>query len=351
MPSRIEATRRYIALARAVQRARRAAFDPFKLTWILTEQCSQHCRSCNLWVGQPAPGPSMEEIQRLLEANRHLTWLNLSGGDFVERAEAAQIIEAVTHALPDLALLDFPTAGQDTKAVLRALEPALDSQVPRVYVTVSLDGPDDVHDTIRGSVGSAARARETLRALQAIRRPGFTAVAGMTLSSHNLPESIPERLADLLPSHCPPSDLHLNLAHHSTHYYRNKDSVQPPTQTAQALIEFVETARKSRWSPLGIMEGRYWKFARRYLDSGDVGGRCSALRGSVFLGADLSLYPCSIFDRPLGNLRDVSYSLRRMNELAESAPTLVEVEARRCPGCWSPCEAFPTLLVGRGSPL
>lgn len=351
MPSHVESARRYLALARAVLRARRAAFDPFKLTWIVTEQCSQRCRTCHLWATDPESGPDLSTIRRVVAANPQLTWLNLSGGDMVERPDAPGLIEAVTSGFPDLALLDFPTAGQDTEATLAALQPALDSDVPRIYVTVSLDGPDDVHDMLRGSVGSATRARTTLRALKAIRRRGFSAVAGMTLSEHNVPEALPADPLMLLPPDIPLSDIHLNLAHHSSHYYRNKTDVAPPAEAARALVDAVDAAVPRGLTPLALMERRYWALARKYLATGDVGGGCSALRGSAYLAADLTVYPCSIYDRPLGNLRDVDFSLRRIGSLQAAHPALADVQARACPGCWSPCEAFPTLLVGLGKPL
>jgi hypothetical protein len=76
--------------------------------------------------------------------------------------------------------------------------------------------------------------------------------------------------------------------------------------------------------------------------------RCGALRASVFLGADLDVYPCSIFDRSLGSLADVGYALRRIPELPGARAALEAVESKACPRCWSPCEAFPTLLLRLG---
>ena len=114
MPSALESARRYLALARAVVRARGRAFDPFKLTWILTERCSLRCGTCHLWATQPADGPSLDDVRRVVDANRHLTWINLSGGDFVERDDAPELVRAIVEGCPDLALLDFPTAGRRT---------------------------------------------------------------------------------------------------------------------------------------------------------------------------------------------------------------------------------------------
>ena len=348
MLRRAESGRRYVALARAVARARRAPFDPFKLTWIVTERCSLRCGPCRLWATSPQDGPDLATCRRVLEANRQLTWLNLSGGDVVERPDAPALMEAVAQELPDLALLDFPTAGQDLAATLAALEPLLDSAIPRVVVSVSLDGPDAVHDRVRRKRGAAAAARATWRRLRAIRRPGFTVVAGMTLSSQNVPATLEGPPESLLPPDVPPRELHLNLAHHSTHYYRNTRDVAPPAATSRRLIDALQRRRGLSASPLDWMERRYWRFARRFLDEGDPGVRCGALRASVFVGADLAVRPCTIFDRSLGNLADVGYALRRIPELAAARAALEAVEARACPRCWSPCEAFPTLLLNLG---
>jgi hypothetical protein len=347
MPSPAERLRRHAALARAVLRARSRPFDPFKLTWIVTERCSLRCASCHLWVGSPHAGPDLPTVEAVLRANRHLTWLNLSGGDPVERHDAVELMQAVAEGLPDLALLDFPTAGQDARATLAALEPLLRSDIPRIYVTVSLDGPDVVHDRVRGTPGAAARARETLRRLRAVRRPGFHVAVGMTLSRHNVPAEVPDPEA-LLPDDVPPRELHLNLAHHSTHYYRNAEGVAPPAAGALAVVDALARRRGPPRSALDLVEARYWARARRFLAHGDPGVRCGSLRASVYVGADLRVYPCTIFERPLGSLADVGHALRRIPELPGARTALGLVEARRCPRCWSPCEAFPTLLLNAG---
>lgn len=341
-----ESVRRHLVLANAVRRARKSPLDPFKLTWILTEECSLRCRTCHLWATQPHSGPDLTTIRKVLKANQHLTWLNLSGGDFVERQDAPQILDHVARLLPDLCLLDFPTAGQNPEATLAAIEPLLDSPIPHIYVSVSLDGDDETHDNIRRQQGAAARARETLRRLTAIQRTGFHAVAGFTLSSHSSSVTKGEPPAAILPPGVDPREIHLNLGHQSDHYYRNQQDSLPEKETALALIDHL--AGFSHPTLLGWIERKYWKIARQYLRTGDVGGPCAAMKASVFLAADLTVYPCSIFDAPIGDLSKVGYALRRISEFKSTPQTLESVENRQCPNCWSPCEAFPTLLYNYG---
>ncbi len=350
MPSRAERWRRYAALGAAILRARRGPYDPFKLTWILTEHCSLRCGPCQLWARDPQAGPDLATVRAVLDANPQLTWLNLSGGDLVERHDAPAILDEVARRLPDLALLDFPTAGQDERGALAALAPLLDSDIPRIYVSVSLDGPDEVHDRVRGRRGAARRARATLARLSAIRRPGLSVVAGLTLSSANTDAATRHAPARLVPQGVRAGDLHLNIAHDSTHYYRNARPAAPDRDGALAVLRHVTRARGLRLDALGLVERRYAALARRYLRDGDAGQACGALRASVFLGADLRVYPCTLHDRPLGRLSEIGYALRRIPEWPLAARVLREVETRACPRCWSPCEAFPTLLLNLGRP-
>jgi MoaA/NifB/PqqE/SkfB family radical SAM enzyme len=348
LPSVVESLRRHLALGRAVLRSRRRAFDPFKLTWILGEQCSLRCRTCGLWHA-PHPGPSPEDVAAVVAANPQLTWVNLSGGDFVERDDAPRLVETIATGLPDLALLDFPTAGQDEDAALAALQPALDSDVPRIFVTVSIDGPDDVHDHVRRTPGAAARARATYRRLSALRRPGLRVVVGTTLSRHNLTGSAD--LDRVLPQDVPSRDVHLNLAHESDHYYRTAGDVTAAPERAADVVAALRNRRRWSLSPLALMESRYWALAAQYLRDGRVEGSCGALVASVFLASDLTLYPCSIHDRPLGRLPDLGWSLRNLAGRPDAESARDEARRGACPGCWSPCEAFPTLLAGFGRTL
>ena len=70
-----------------------------------------------------------------------------------------------------------------------------------------------------------------------------------------------------------------------------------------------------------------------------------AARASVFVGPDLRVHPCSTWERPLGNLRDFGFDLATLLKSEVSREARREIAAERCPGCWTPCDAAPTLLA------
>lgn len=320
---------------------------PFKLTYVVTDDCSCRCAICALWQA-PRSGAPLEDIERLFTANPELAWINLSGGDVVERDDFEAIVAAAVERTR-VYVLDFPTAGQHPERVERAVRSVLALPLPRLVVTVSIDGPKELHDRLRGTPGAFERARETFMRLSALRGERFDVFVGMTFSSRN--DAAPAALVDATLAQLPGverSRLHFNLAHHAPHYYRNRAADIPD---AQRMIAFLRDERRLRRAsasrapaPLRWLESAYWELAEDYLASGTSPLPCTALRSSVFVDPALRVYPCATWDRPLAQLRDVEFSLARALARADARAAADDARALRCPNCWTPCEAFPTIL-------
>jgi radical SAM protein with 4Fe4S-binding SPASM domain len=85
------------------------------------------------------------------------------------------------------------------------------------------------------------------------------------------------------------------------------------------------------------------EFYRRGEATGIV---CQSLRSTAFISPEGNLYPCHVYDRPLGNLRE-----RSLAEVWKSPDVLTAREDIRklaCGGCFTPCEAYPALA---GAPV
>ena len=108
-----------------------------------------------------------------------------------------------------------------------------------------------------------------------------------------------------------------------------------------------ETYRKLRDIPLepgAILEWCYQRLASQYIATRRTPVRCHALRASCFIGPDGIVYPRSTWDRPLGNLREYDYDLKRIWNSDEARRVQREVLEERCPHCWTPCEAYQSLF-------
>lgn len=326
---------------------------PFKLTYIVTDECSCRCAICHLWK-EPRKGATTREIEDLFRANPELSWINLSGGEVAEREDFAAIAAAaVGHTR--CAALDFPTAGQRPDRVVHAARAALDAGAPRLFVTVSLDGPPHVHDALRGTDGAFELARETIRELKSLRARRLEVAIGVTFSSRN--DADPESLVDALLAAAPEiarHELHFNLAHHAPHYYKNRAADAPHGEAIPVLRTFFRRERERRGfrlSPLSWVEQAYWRLADDYLRDGRSPLSCTALLSSAYVDPNLVLYPCATWDHPLGDLREHGLSIARAVESAAARSARRAAATLACPNCWTPCEAYPTLLSNRTATL
>jgi MoaA/NifB/PqqE/SkfB family radical SAM enzyme len=96
---------------------------------------------------------------------------------------------------------------------------------------------------------------------------------------------------------------------------------------------------------MSACERIYRAEAARYLVGGRTSIRCSALLSTVYLSEKGEVYPCTIWDRPLGNVRSSAFALMPIIEAARRNGVRQAIADQKCPNCWSPCEAYPAIAA------
>ena len=336
----------YVTLAERIltSNARRLGF-PYKLTYALTYRCNYRCRTCNIWKRPPSPELSLEEIRRFFRKSPGFSWIDLTGGEIFLRKDFVEVVEAILEYSPRLLLLHFPTNGYLTDTIVRSVERIRTWKPEKLIITVSMDGDEAVNDEIRGIRGGWRRQMETFRQLRSI--PGVEAVLGMTLSAWNAggiertfeaARAAYDRLRY--------EDLHVNVAQVSGHYYGNEGE-DPHQGRASDLIGEIERHIRRRGAPRGpvaFLEREYLKRVPDYLRTHRTPVRCQALRASCFMGPNGDIYPCSMYDRVIGNVAENGGDLRRIWDSEPCRRLQREIWDCRCPHCWTPCEAYQSVL-------
>ena len=72
---------------------------------------------------------------------------------------------------------------------------------------------------------------------------------------------------------------------------------------------------------------------------------CSALLSTVYLSETGEVYPCTIWNKPLGNVRTTAYALMPIIEAARRSGVRRAVIEQKCPNCWTPCEAYSAITA------
>jgi MoaA/NifB/PqqE/SkfB family radical SAM enzyme len=318
---------------------------PFKLTLIVTWTCDCRCRMCGIWQ-RPKPPDRMtvEEVRTFFRRNPGISWVNLSGGEIFTRPDSTDLVAAVVEECRDLYLLDFPTTGQNRRKIVAGVRAALDRGVPRLLVTLSLDGAGEEHDEVRRLRGAYGRVLATWKALRDLRRPGFDVFFGVTLSRWN--DGALLRIVDRVRRDLPgvtEDDFHVNLAQESAHYYGNEGTRPAGGGALRDIEEFVRR-RGSSLHPVRLLERMYQTRLRSFVETGRSPVPCRALRSSVYVGPTWDVYPCTMWDAPVGNLRETGFDLLPLWESKVAAERRADIAKGSCPHCWTPCEAYPSLL-------
>ena len=169
----------------------------------------------------------------------------------------------------------------------------------------------------------------------------------MTLSSYNYDQY--DKAFEAVKAECPwlkPTDFHMNIAHESAHYYDNVGNIEFEKNTDK-IIEQINKYRSSRGFPFGpvdILEKRYLKYVEKYVRSGVTPMRCHALSSSCFVDPSGVVYPCGMYDSPIANLRDHNFDLHKIWNLPQTIELQKEIWKYQCPQCWTPCEAYQSIL-------
>ena len=216
-----------------------------------------------------------------------------------------------------------------------------------IFIGVSLDGPAEVHDSIRGVRGAFKRALETYRRLQAIKNSTEADTLNVkfeyTISKFNAgllrktlqaikDEGIEAKVEDFVITFARSADFYNNLG----------EDVAPPLDVA---------LEEATWALKHVKAGNlfsrilraYLKAYLKYADLGSWRPPCVAGKNSCLVDPYGKVYPCIMLRYELGDLLKDGFNLSKIM-CGEKALTFRRNMHKICPTCWTPCEAYQTIM-------
>jgi len=293
-------------------------------------------------------------METFFPENKFLKWITFTGGEPFLRNDLSEIVGSASRHCPDLYLINTPTNSLSPDKILEAVERILHLGIPEYVLSISLDGPPEVHDRIRGIPGAWDKAMEALKGAKKIQRSfpsGFNVVLEYTLLSESygrfneMVEAVRQYVPDI---HA--GDFILATANVSEHYYGNISGIRTLKKREDshliesALIQ-VQSARKKegKLSPRYIIPQLYLNMAIPYMRTNVPLMRCRATRSTIFIDPDGAVYPCNAWNKILGYLRKADYSLKGILDHQAMKQIHKDMDQFKCGGCWTPCEAVVSL--------
>lgn len=247
--------------------------DILAVRWQVTERCPLRCSYCNIWKNpdrEPNRNQALQFIRELGEAR--VRRLSISGGEPLLYPLLPEVIRAANREGIDVSI---NTSGWGLPLIIDKLKPLK-------LVKISLDGPEEVHDRVRGQKGAWKKAME---AADACREAGIKYSFACTLTSHSIPfveyvRSLAES-RNTIAAFQPVKKLYRGL--------ENLDGLAPdPDAVKKAVDNLIELKRAGhggiRNSIAGLYHIRNWPVYEKV--------RCAAGRLFVIVNLNGTVTPC-----------------------------------------------------------
>jgi Fe-coproporphyrin III synthase len=343
------AVERLMSLANTALKSNFVKLDkPYKLNYCITYWCQSRCLTCNIWQIKPKGEMNIEEVREFVKKNPYFKWVELTGGEPFLRSDIVDIAKAFKENSKELYILTMPTNSLcNHDLVERKLKEILELGIPRVAVTVSLDGYRELHDKIRGIPGNYDKAIDTFKRLKELKKQydNLYFVFGYTLSKFNKGEfektyqAVKQDIPDI--KH---NDFHINLAQVSSNYYGNStDDIKANNPEIVGELENILKNREFQVGVIPMIETAFTKKLVEYAKTGYSPLKSRSLEASLFMDSYGNVYPSIMWDKKIGNVRETAFDLMPLwnNEIAKSVR--MDIKQGKEPNQWTSCEAYQIL--------
>ena len=140
------------------------------LILFVTSKCNCRCEHCFYWKQlNQEKDISISSIEMISKTSGPFRTLMLSGGEPFLRNDLVEIAECFT-ANAQIDTFAVPTNGFNTQKIIETVSAICEkNEQTQIKINLSLDGPQGIHDVIRGKDGVYRKAMQTLNDLIALR--------------------------------------------------------------------------------------------------------------------------------------------------------------------------------------
>jgi len=299
----------------------------------VTYRCNARCAMCNIWQNPPEDEMEPRHYEKLPTS---LKTINITGGEPFLRKDLVEVLRAIHKRAPSARMV-FSTNGLKTDTIVAVLSEVRKFH-PRVGVGISIDGLEETHDRTRGVEGTFKKALATIEGLKGI---GVTDLRiGMTFVQDNIQEA--KEVFDL--SKRLGVQFTATFAHNSEIYFQKTDNPVPeqsglsPESLKAVIRAELRSGSPKDWFRAYHMRGIMDPELRREFIS-----HCEAGSRFFFMSPSGNVFPCSVMNLRIGNLREVE----TWDDLFKGdAEARVTKAVRGCRSdCWMVCNTRSLIIA------
>jgi MoaA/NifB/PqqE/SkfB family radical SAM enzyme len=303
---------------------------PYKVLFELTDHCNSRCLTCSIWKpSQTKTHFSPENADQFLsDYGQNITWIALSGGEVTVYPYIKELTALIKKYCPYLKIITFTTNGLLPNRVLEIAKELKDLGAD-LFVTISLDGEEDLHDQIRGTPGGYKKALETSARLAEF---GVQAYLGLTISEYNI-EYLKSagKNAQKMKS--------ISFAHSGGIY--SQENMLDPSISAAVISQILKWYRINKISE--IVEWIYLKLSYNFFVHNKKSPiACEALSTNLHIRPNGSILPCMFLPK-IASIED-KIPMKKILVSNEVKRQIREIKKLNCPQCWMNCYAPHSIM-------
>jgi len=164
----------------------------------ITGKCNSRCKTCNIWKCKAQNDLSAEKLREAFKDDyfSKIVAVGINGGEPFLHSDIEKIIDSVLclKQIRDIYIISNGIIKDRTLTKLKDIKSRCESNNVRLHMTISIDGVSEVHELVRGILGSFEKSFTTLQIMA--RNPSEycdTISAGTTISLDNVENIVSTR--------------------------------------------------------------------------------------------------------------------------------------------------------------
>jgi len=162
---------------------------PKIINLFITDRCNLYCSHCfyAAHLNKPVHEMTLEQYEKVFSSMKHpLKTIIMTGGEPFLRIDIVGIIKILDKYKTEK--INIPTNATLPTIVVKKVKEILDNTNIDLNIQVSIDGPEDLHDEIRGMRGSYKKCVETIKLLKDLKNDhkNFDVTVSTTISRRNI---------------------------------------------------------------------------------------------------------------------------------------------------------------------
>lgn len=293
---------------------------PSYIVFFVTAKCNANCKMCfykdNMAQADKVNELTLEEYEKISRNIKLINILGISGGEPFVREDLSEIIKVIYKNCSPL-VVDLPTNAFFTESVLRQTE-----EVARycedmiIDLQISIDGPEKIHNEIRGLRDGFNRLKETYKGLLPLKKKyrNLRVKACVVYSHYN--EDYMEELFSILDRDFRDLDrIVFSVVHGSVstkeafnfnwnRYFSICDKIRQ-----SSFVNSIKDFHSISTIALRIAKN---DFLKEVLKTKDMYRKCGAGRRVIIINEIGEVFPCEPLWDSLGNLRKDDYDIGKI---------------------------------------